>query len=59
MYDESTLNDELVEDVDASSRLRLRNYFAANSQVDLSDIAFQVESLLFTQKRSGHNPTSN
>lgn len=42
VYDESTLNDVILKGIDPSIRHSLRNYWATNPQVDLTDMLFQT-----------------
>lgn len=53
VYDDSTLKDVFIKGVDPSIKHSLRIYCATNSQVDLTDFAFQTRSLLSIQKKSG------
>lgn len=59
VYGEVTLNDIFFEGVAASIRHGLPNYWASNAQDELTDIAFQVESLFPIWSCSGKTPTSN
>lgn len=46
VYEEGILNNIFIKDADASIRNSLHQYWPQNPQADLSDIAFQAESLL-------------
>lgn len=50
VYDEGTLNDVIIESVDASMRHSLRGYWASNPQTDSANFAYLAESLLFYPK---------
>lgn len=52
VYDDSTLNDVLIESRDASIHHSLQHYWASHPQADLTDIAFYANSLLAIQKSS-------
>lgn len=56
VYDEATLKDVFIEGVDASVRRIHRHYWAQDSQADLTDIAFQAESLFYIQKGTDKRP---
>lgn len=43
VYDEGTLNNVFIGGDDESRKYTLRNYWAINSQEDLTDIEFQAE----------------
>lgn len=56
VYDEDTPNNVFIEEVNQSLRHSLQNYWATNPEADLTDIAFQAESVLAIQKKSGQQP---
>lgn len=49
----------MIEGVDPSNRHILRHYWAQNPNADLTDIALQVESLLFIPKGAHITLTAN
>lgn len=59
MYDKSTNNNIFIEGVKASIWHSQRNDWANNPPTDLTDIAFQAESLLTIQKILKCNPKTN
>lgn len=50
VYDGRSLNDVFIEDVNASVCHSFRYFLTQNPRSDLSDVAFQAESLLYIQK---------
>lgn len=58
VYDESILNDVLIEEVNSSVRHELREYYNSSPQADLTDILFKVQSSLAMQEGSTKPPHS-
>lgn len=52
VYDESTLKDIFIEDVDSSICQSLREYWDSNLEAILTNIAFKAQPLIATQKQS-------
>lgn len=59
VYDESTLKGVFIELVDSSIRHSFRNNWTTHPEADLTEIAFQVESLLPIEKGSGNPSLDN
>lgn len=59
IYDESKLNNILIEDVDSSTRHIFCSYLVTQPQTDLTDIEIQMETLLAIQEGSDNLLTEN
>lgn len=58
-YDDDTLNGVSIENVNLSIRRSFCNYWATPTKVDLTNIAFQAESLLAMHKGCSNQPIGN
>lgn len=56
IYNEGTLNEVSIKEVDQSIRHSLQNYWETSLQAELTYIAFQVESPLSIQQESKQQP---
>lgn len=59
VYDEGAQNDIVVEGVDSMTCHCLRHYWCQKSEADLTEAAFQEESLLCLLKKAGFTSTTN
>lgn len=59
VYDKGTLNEISIGEVEAFLCHSLRHFYAENSQTDSTDIAFEVKSLLYLQKRAASTSFNN